>query len=334
MAESPLLARRSFLRGVLGGAAVAASAATVLGPSSVLAGFPLPGRRLSFHNLNTGETYTGEYWSNGHYQPEAMLEINRFLRDWRTGTVHMIDPRLLDLLHRLQQRTDGGAPFEVICGYRCPRTNAIRYSRGSGVAKNSFHMRGQAIDIRLPGISLAELHGEAVDLRGGGVGYYPRSGFIHVDVGPVRYWGASRYQSRPYNRRHPEDSPLDANDAESVFDGQESLGELQQASFEVGDTPDSSRFSGDDVTRPVIRETPRHRRHAERERQRRHHAESKGHHGKGGKGGNSPQASRRDKQRHLAEVLSRRSHKPAAANNSNRLRLQVRLPHRKPHGVG
>ncbi len=99
-----------------------------------------------------------------------------------------MDPALLDILHALQPSDDGSRPLEVICGYRSPETNARLAAVNPGVARNSFHVRGQACDIRMPGVEIGRLHEAALALRAGGVGYYPRSGFIHVDTGPVRTW--------------------------------------------------------------------------------------------------------------------------------------------------
>ena len=145
-------------------------------------------RQLSFNNLHTGERLSIGYWSNGSYDSDALGTINHFLRDWRDGSVHMIDPKLLDLLHAINARLDTNEPFDVICGYRSPQTNAMLHAESSGVAVKSLHMQGMAIDIRVPGRSLVGLHTTAVSLRAGGVGYYPGPDFVHVDTGRVRYW--------------------------------------------------------------------------------------------------------------------------------------------------
>jgi uncharacterized protein YcbK (DUF882 family) len=146
------------------------------------------GRSLSFQNLHTGEELTSVYWSKGQYQPAALTDINHILRDYRTGEVKKIDPDLLDLLHALHDKVGASEPFQVISGYRSPKTNAMLARRSRGVARNSQHLYGRAVDIRLPECGLECLHQAAVDLRGGGVGYYQASDFIHVDVGRVRYW--------------------------------------------------------------------------------------------------------------------------------------------------
>ena len=147
-------------------------------------------RALSFDSLHTGERLTVEYWAKGEYLPDALSEVNHLLRDFRTGQVHAIDPKLLDLLAGVRARLETASPVSVISGYRSPATNAMLRGEHehSGVATNSLHMQGMAIDICLPGRSLADLHNAALAERGGGVGYYPRSDFVHVDVGRVRTW--------------------------------------------------------------------------------------------------------------------------------------------------
>ncbi len=145
-------------------------------------------RQVAFHNLHTGESLNAVYWEEGSYVPDALHAVNRVLRDYRTGDVHPIAPNLLDLLDRLSARIDAKAPFQVISGYRSPRTNAMLHRKSHEVATRSLHMQGMAIDIRLPDVRLANLHDAALSLKGGGVGYYPGSDFVHVDVGPVRRW--------------------------------------------------------------------------------------------------------------------------------------------------
>lgn len=146
------------------------------------------GRTLAFANLHTGEELTATYWAEGHHLPIPCRRIDRLLRDHRTGEVAPISTRLLDLLYALSVRLPNDAPFKVISGYRSPRTNTRLARAGRGVARNSLHTRGMAIDIRVPGCSLKRLHATAVALKLGGVGFYPKSGFVHVDVGRVRYW--------------------------------------------------------------------------------------------------------------------------------------------------
>lgn len=145
-------------------------------------------RSLSFHHLHTGERLTAEYFAGGEYVPHALHEVNQVLRDWRTNDVYPIEPELLDLLTELHAATGSRKPFEVICGYRSPRTNAMLASHSEQVSPRSLHLKGQAIDIRLPDVSLARLRAAALGLKRGGVGYYPASNFVHVDTGRVRAW--------------------------------------------------------------------------------------------------------------------------------------------------
>ncbi len=186
------IGRRCFLRA--GAGAVAAVAA--LNPLEALASYgygafdpAAPVRQLSLFNLNTGERSRFEYWVQGRYVNDALSAINHMLRDHHDGSVHMIDPRLVDVIYGLFRLTGGAAPIEVVCGYRSPRTNARMHASHGGVAGHSLHVQGKAVDIRIPGCALSSLRGLALALRAGGVGYYPRSNFVHVDTGPIRTWG-------------------------------------------------------------------------------------------------------------------------------------------------
>ncbi len=148
-------------------------------------------RTLSVDVLNTGEKGRGiPYYVDGRYQRDALAELNRLLRDWRTDRVHAIDPQLLDTLHQIQQMTGGKKPFEVVCGYRSPQTNSALADQSlyRGVARHSMHVDGKAVDVSLPGVQLSQLQRAALQLKRGGVGYYPGSGFVHVDTGAVRNW--------------------------------------------------------------------------------------------------------------------------------------------------
>jgi uncharacterized protein YcbK (DUF882 family) len=145
-------------------------------------------RSVALDNLHTGESMQAVYWEQGDYIPDVLDAVNVHLRDYRTGDIHPIDPQLLDLLDAVSNLTGARTPFQVISGYRSPRTNAMLHERSAEVAKKSFHMSGMAIDIRLPQVDLYHLHAAAVSLGRGGVGYYPDSNFVHVDVGPVRQW--------------------------------------------------------------------------------------------------------------------------------------------------
>jgi uncharacterized protein YcbK (DUF882 family) len=147
-----------------------------------------PDRGLSFYNTHTGEAAAVEYCRSGCFVTPSLEKINHILRDHRTGEIKDIDVRLLDLLNTLSRKISADEPFHVISGYRSPKTNASLRANGGGVAENSLHLLGQAIDIRLPGTKLRDLYRAAVDLRRGGVGIYPGSDFVHVDIGRVRTW--------------------------------------------------------------------------------------------------------------------------------------------------
>jgi len=145
-------------------------------------------RSVAFHHLHTGEQLKVDYWVNGRYQRDALRAVNHLLRDYRTGQLHTIDPALLDVIDGLRHRLGTGGPVEVVSGYRSPETNELLREEGAGVAKASYHLRGMAIDMRVPGRSLRNVKRAAMSMRRGGVGYYPHSNFVHVDVGPIRHW--------------------------------------------------------------------------------------------------------------------------------------------------
>ena len=145
-------------------------------------------RAVKLHNTHTGENIKQVYWAEGEYLEDSLAQIDRLLRDHRTGDIHPIDPGLLDALHQLHQKVGGKQAFHIISGYRSPKTNSMLRGNSSGVAKKSLHMQGKAIDVRLPGHDLKHLQKVARSLRAGGVGYYAKSDFIHLDTGRVRYW--------------------------------------------------------------------------------------------------------------------------------------------------
>jgi uncharacterized protein YcbK (DUF882 family) len=147
-----------------------------------------PARSLSFYHTHTGEKLAITYYEQGDYHLDALAEASRFLRDFRTGEEHPIDRGLLDILHDVRLATESSGRFEVVSGYRSPNTNAALRAKSNGVAKRSLHMQGRAIDVRLTGVDTAQLREAALALRGGGVGYYPKSGFVHLDTGRVRQW--------------------------------------------------------------------------------------------------------------------------------------------------
>ncbi|ABM40404.1 protein of unknown function DUF882 [Acidovorax sp. JS42] len=175
------------------GAAVAhAAAAAVLLPKAALASLSEEqdlARRLAFNHLHTHERLALVYAQGEQFVPAALPTLNHFLRDHYSGDVGVMDPDLFHLLHRVRQTLQTQRPFEVISGYRSPHTNeTLRTTRGGGVARRSLHMDGKAIDVRLPGVSLSDLRDAAISLRAGGVGYYAREQFVHIDTGRVRSW--------------------------------------------------------------------------------------------------------------------------------------------------
>jgi len=145
-------------------------------------------RQLSFYNVHTGEALKTVYWEDGDYVPGALREVNYFFRDFRANEVKSIDPGLLDLLYDIRSELETSRPFNLVSGYRSPTTNAWLASQSEGVARHSMHIEGRAADINIPGRQLLFLERVALALRVGGVGYYPRAGFIHVDTGRIRRW--------------------------------------------------------------------------------------------------------------------------------------------------
>jgi uncharacterized protein YcbK (DUF882 family) len=144
-------------------------------------------RAVHLKNIHTEETLEAVYFDQGQYVPDALDAVNKVLRDFRTGDVYPIAPRLLDLVSEVRGRLGSTAPVQVISGYRSPKTNAMLREESAGVAQHSFHMEGMAIDIVLEDVELDRLHQAALSLGRGGVGYYPAR-FVHLDVGPVRQW--------------------------------------------------------------------------------------------------------------------------------------------------
>jgi uncharacterized protein YcbK (DUF882 family) len=184
LAPEPL-SRRRFIG--LGAAALAMPFISRIPAAAFSKPLP-PDRSLSLYNIHTGEQAALDYCHSGSLISPSLEKINHILRDHRTGETKDIDVRLLDLLHVLSRKVGANRPFHIISGYRSPRTNAHLRANGSGVAENSLHLLGQAVDIRVPDLKLQDLYRTAVSLRGGGVGIYPKSDFVHVDIGRVRTW--------------------------------------------------------------------------------------------------------------------------------------------------
>ena len=177
--------RRHFLRHTIGCAAAGALPALALPVRAAMAG----ARELALAHTHTREHIDLVYALHERYVPESLGLLNHFLRDHYSGEVGTMDPQVFDLLHRVRRLLGTTAAFEIISGYRGPATNQhLRLTRGGGVASKSLHMEGRAVDVRLPGVPLAELRDAALSLRAGGVGYYPRERFVHIDTGRVRHW--------------------------------------------------------------------------------------------------------------------------------------------------
>lgn len=180
---SKTITRRSFLRYALGTSAAVAMPASYAGimPSPVV-------KDLTLHNLHTEEKISLSYFEQGKYITDALSDISYLLRDHRTGDVLAMDPGLIDLLYDLKGVLGTEKPLQVISGYRSPKTNAHLQSKSKGVATKSLHMQGKAIDICIEGIGTKDIQKAALSLARGGVGYYPRSNFVHIDTGRVRAW--------------------------------------------------------------------------------------------------------------------------------------------------
>ncbi len=181
------LSRREFLKyGCAGAVGTAIPFLTV--QKVVAASNGVDTWKVAFRNAHTDESFSGVYRVGDKYLPEAFERVNYVLRDFRTKEVFPMDPHVIDIICMVHQKIGASDPLSILSGYRSPKTNAMLGRRTRGVASNSFHMYGQAIDIRMPGYSTRKLRNIARSLQAGGVGYYPRSSFIHVDTGSVRTW--------------------------------------------------------------------------------------------------------------------------------------------------
>ncbi len=176
--------RRRVLRALAGLPAVAMLSSV----SGRALGDGLERRSITLVNTHTGERLTTDYSVGGSYRPQSLAELGWLLRDHRTGEAASMDCRLYDLLHELAALAGCEPCYEVISGYRSPRTNAALHARSGGVASHSLHMDGRAIDVRLTGCATDQLRDLALDVQHGGVGYYRKSDFLHLDTGRVRSW--------------------------------------------------------------------------------------------------------------------------------------------------
>jgi uncharacterized protein YcbK (DUF882 family) len=187
-----LLQRQADLpEGMADDALPAAAVAPVATPVAATRSASHAPRWLKLHNIHTQEKLEAVYFDKGEYVPDAVQALDRVLRDYRTGDVYSMHPELFDTLSVLSQKTGSKSHFQVISGYRSPKTNAMLHERSGQVAKRSLHMDGKAMDVYLEDVALDRLRAAALDLGRGGVGYYPVSNFVHLDVGPVRRWVGS-----------------------------------------------------------------------------------------------------------------------------------------------
>lgn len=196
------IGRRALLRVGVGGVSVfgalgALSSPALAAPAKQAIKLPAPNitgrfnpnlREVALINLHSGENFKGVYYADGRYQPESLAQIAGVMRDHQSGSTHEIHADLIDLLAKLQARLNTGAPIQIISGYRTIETNEMLALASRGVARNSYHLEGMAADIRVPGRGLRQVRDAALNMKSGGVGYYARSNFVHVDVGPVRRW--------------------------------------------------------------------------------------------------------------------------------------------------
>jgi len=182
-----LVSRRTWFRAALGLAAGAAALACT--PAAMAQGMGV--RRLRIFNVNTNEAFDGIYWANGRYIPPALATLNQILRDHRANESTDMDPELFDLLHAVAQRLGSDDFYHVISAYRTPETNNWKVLKSRRVARNSQHMEGKAMDLRLPDVSTDGIARVALSMHEGGVGLYRRDGFVHLDTGEPRTWGAA-----------------------------------------------------------------------------------------------------------------------------------------------
>ena len=180
----PVVSRRSFL---LTTTQIVLGLGVVSAPTIACAK-AIGKRSLSFFHTRTQQELSVVYASGSAYDRKALVQINRFLRDYQTGQVHVIDPKLLDILWAVQGEMGNKGVYEIISGYRSPKTNRVLRKGHSGVASHSLHMKGKAADIRFSGASLAQVQQCALEMQCGGVGYYPQDGFVHLDSGQFRTW--------------------------------------------------------------------------------------------------------------------------------------------------
>lgn len=187
MKSKSAITRRTLLGGFAGIGIVAATPAFASAPA-VLTGAG-DYRKLALQSKRTGEWLDTVYWVEGEYIPEALDAISYLMRDWREDVVKPIDTRTIDIMAATQRLLECDEAFAVVSGYRTKRTNAMLRRRSRAVARNSYHIKGMAVDLQMKSRSVRQISGAALALHAGGVGKYSRSSFVHLDSGPVRDWG-------------------------------------------------------------------------------------------------------------------------------------------------
>ena len=184
--SNPGFERRDILK--MGLAGFLAASVPLISARKAHAAAGVSSWNVKLYHSHTNESFSGTYRVGDKYLPDVFRRMNYFLRDFRTHEVFPMDPHVIDLVSIIQSRMETRRPLEILSGYRSPKTNAMLREGSRGVAKNSLHMYGQAIDIREENYSTKRIRAIACDLKAGGVGYYPRSNFVHVDTGAVRTW--------------------------------------------------------------------------------------------------------------------------------------------------
>jgi uncharacterized protein YcbK (DUF882 family) len=181
------MSRRALLGGLSAVTALAATPAFASAPALLKGAGNF--RNIALVNDKTGEWLRTVYWVDGEYIPDAIVAVNHIMRDWREDLIYKMDPRTIDILSATHRLLDCSEPFQLISGYRSPQTNAMLRRRSKGVASNSYHMKGMAVDVTMKTRSVRQISSAGLSLGAGGVGRYSRSQFVHLDSGPVRKWG-------------------------------------------------------------------------------------------------------------------------------------------------
>jgi uncharacterized protein YcbK (DUF882 family) len=185
--NSAILSRRAVVRAGLGLAGAAVASGALAAPTILRGAGDI--RAVNLTNPRTGDRLHAVYWVEGQYIPEVMAEVDHIMRDWRLDQSRKIAPGLIDMIAATHRLLDTSEAFTLYSGYRSPQTNRMLQRTSSGVARDSYHMRGMAADLHLNSRSVRQMASAAETLGSGGVGRYSRSNFVHLDNGPLRTWG-------------------------------------------------------------------------------------------------------------------------------------------------